>query len=56
LFAWLLSNLFLGSQICWVVRPFIWDPVGPVRFIGREYFNGSFYETVFEALRRLLVA
>lgn len=53
LVAWLAGNLFLGSQICWVLRPFIWDPAGPTRFIGREYFRGSFYETVFEALRRL---
>ncbi len=54
LVAWLATNLLLGSQICWVLRPFIWDPAGPVRFIGREYFRGSFFETVFEALRRLL--
>jgi hypothetical protein len=52
--AWLATNLLLGSQICWVLRPFIWDPAGPVRFIGREYLRGSFFETVFEALRRLI--
>lgn len=56
LFAWLAGNLLLGSQICWVLRPFIWDPAGgPTRFMGREYLNGSFYETVFEAARRLIV-
>ena len=54
LFAWLAGNLFLGSQICWVLRPFIWDPARPVEFIGREYFHGSFFETVFEAARRLI--
>src|SRR4051812_13333779 len=54
LFAWLAGNLFLGSQICWVLRPFIWEPHGPVRFIGREYLHGSFFETVFEVLRRLI--
>jgi hypothetical protein len=54
LLTWLATNLFLGSQICWVLRPFIWDPAGPTRFIGREYFRGSFYETVFEAVRRLI--
>lgn len=54
LFAWLAGNLFLGSQICWVLRPFIWDPAGPVEFIGRQYFHGSFYETVFQAACRLL--
>ena len=54
LLAWLATNLFLGSQIAWVLRPFIWDPAGPVEFIGRQYFRGSFYETLFEAGRRLL--
>jgi hypothetical protein len=54
LLAWLAGNLLLGSQICWVLRPFIWDPARPVEFIGREYFHGSFFETVFEAARRLM--
>jgi len=54
LFAWLAVNLFLGSQICWLLRPFIWEPGAPVRFIGRDYLRGSFYETVFEAARRLI--
>jgi hypothetical protein len=52
--AWVAVNLLLGSQICWVLRPFIWDPAGPVQFIGQQYLHGSFFETVFEAARRLL--
>lgn len=55
LFAWLAVNLLLGSQICWVLRPFLWDSNRPEEFIGPERFNGSFYETLFEALRRLIV-
>ncbi len=55
LFAWLGGNLFLGSQICWVLRPFIWDPDGPPQFIGRQYLHGSFYETVFDVVRRLIL-
>jgi|ERR1051325_5141449 hypothetical protein len=55
LFVWLATNLFLGSQIAWVLRPFIWDPAGNTRFIGHEYLRGSFYETVFEAARRIIV-
>jgi hypothetical protein len=54
LFAWLAGNLFLGSQICWVLRPFIWDPAGKIVFLGQEHFQGSFYETIFDAARRLL--
>ena len=56
LFAWLAGNLLLGSQICWVLRPFIWDAKRPVEFIGPEGFHGSFFETVFQAVWRLLVA
>jgi len=51
--AWLAGNLFLGSQICWVLRPFIWGG-NPVAFIGSQPFRCSFYETVFEAVKRLL--
>ena len=55
LVAWLAGNLFLGSQICWVLRPFIWDPDRPVEFIGPNYFHSNFFETVFAALRRLIL-
>jgi hypothetical protein len=53
LFAWLAGNLFLGSQICWVLRPFLWVSGGRVAFIGPDSFHGNFYETVFEAMRRV---
>ena len=56
LLAWLAGNLLLGSQIAWVLRPFIWDPARPVEFIGPEYFRGSFYETIFDALWRVLLS
>ena len=54
LLAWLAGNLLLGSQICWVLRPFIWDAKRPVEFIGPEFFHGSFFETVFHAAWRLV--
>lgn len=54
LFAWLAGNLFLGSQICWVLRPFIGDPKRPVEFIGPCGFQGSFFETVGQAIWRLM--
>jgi hypothetical protein len=55
LITWLSTNLLLGSQISWVLRPFIWDPGRPVEFLGPEAWHGSFYETVFHAGRRLIV-
>lgn len=54
LLAWLAGNLFLGSQICWVLRPFLWDAQRPVEFIGPDYSHGNFFETVFQAVGRLI--
>jgi hypothetical protein len=54
LFAWLSGNLFLGSQLSWIFRPFIGSPALPVEFFRVEAFHGNFYETVFQSLLRLL--
>ncbi|TMP98779.1 MAG: hypothetical protein E6L09_11090 [Verrucomicrobia bacterium] len=54
LFAWLAGNLFLGSQICWILRPFIGSPGLPVEFLRANAFHGNFYETVFRAIGHLL--
>jgi hypothetical protein len=54
LLAWLAGNLFLGSQISWVLRPFIWDIHRPVEFIGPDALQGSFFETVLRAVARLI--
>src|SRR5262245_19569528 len=31
--AWLAANLFLGSQLCWILRPFIGSPGLPTQFL-----------------------
>jgi hypothetical protein len=54
LLAWLAVNLLLGSQICWVLRPFIWDPKRPVEFIMPESHRGSFCEELFEDVRDMI--
>lgn len=54
LFAWLAGNLFLGSQLCWILRPFIGSPGLPVEFLRDNAFQGNFYETVFRAIGHLL--
>ena len=54
LFAWLAGNLFLGSQLAWILRPFIGSPDLPVVFLRPTAFQGNFYETVFRAARQLL--
>lgn len=55
LISWLASNLFLGGQICWIMRPFIGAPNLPVEFLRPTAFEGNFYETLFRGLRRLVI-
>jgi hypothetical protein len=54
LFAWLAGNMFLGSQLSWIFRPFIGSPTLPVEFMRANVFQGNFYEAVFKSLRNLL--
>lgn len=54
LFAWLLGNLFLGSQLSWILRPFVGSPALPVSFMREDALHGSFFEAIFHALRHLL--
>lgn len=46
LLAWLAGNLFLGSQLSWLLRPFIGSPGLPVQFLRNDAFNGNFFEAV----------
>jgi len=52
-FAWLLGNLFFGSQLSWILRPFIGSPGLPVEFLRATAFKGNFYEAVFHTVVRL---
>ena len=54
LFAWLAGNLLLGSQLSWILRPFIGAPDLPVEFLRKEAFNGNFFETIFHAIHQLI--
>lgn len=54
LLAWLAGNLFLGSQLSWILRPFIGSPGLPVEFLRSDAFNGNFYEAVFRSSVHLL--
>jgi hypothetical protein len=53
LFAWLAGNLFLGSQLSWILRPFIGSPDLPVEFFRANALHGNFYENVFQSLRQI---
>jgi hypothetical protein len=52
-FAWLGGNLFLGSQLSWILRPFIGSPGLPVEFSRHDALRGNFYEAVWGALRHV---
>jgi hypothetical protein len=54
LFAWLAGNLFLGSQLSWILRPFIGSPSLPVQFLRDHPMAGNFYEALFRSARSLL--
>jgi hypothetical protein len=54
LFAWLAVNLFLGSQLTWLARPFIGAPYKPVVFFRDDAFWSNFYENVLRAAQELL--
>ena len=54
LIAWLGVNLFLGSQLTWIARPFIGSPYLPVAFLREDALKGNFYENVFHTLTELL--
>lgn len=56
LLAWLAGNLFLGSQVSWILRPFIGSPDLPIQFLRSDAFHGNFYETVFRSLIQVLKA
>jgi hypothetical protein len=54
LLAWLAGNLLLGSQLSWILRPFIGHPGLPLEFLRATAFQGNFFEAVFRSLAQLL--
>ena len=56
LVAWLCGNLFFGSQLSWILRPFIGAPELPVQFLREHAMKGSFYETMFHIFVRVFTA
>jgi hypothetical protein len=55
LLAWLLGNLFLGSQLAWNLRPFVGAPHLPVEFLRAAAFEGNFFEALFNHARQLFL-
>ena len=53
LLAWLAGNLFLGSQLSWILRPFIGSPALPVELFRKTAFDGNFFEAVLHSLGQI---
>ncbi|HEY0455976.1 MAG TPA: hypothetical protein VGE41_06345, partial [Verrucomicrobiae bacterium] len=53
LLAWLAGNLLLGSQLSWLLRPFVGSPGLPVEFLRREALHGNFFESLLNAAKSL---
>ncbi|MEI8289262.1 MAG: hypothetical protein WCH99_07295 [Verrucomicrobiota bacterium] len=53
LFAWLAGNLFFGSQLAWILRPFIGSPTLPVEFYRASALHGNFFEAVLRSLLQI---
>jgi hypothetical protein len=48
--SWLGGNLLLGSQLCWLFRPYVGRPQDTVSFLMEDPFQGNFFEEVFAAI------
>jgi len=53
LFAWFAGNLLLGSQLAWILRPFVGAPNLPVEFLREHPFDGNFFESTFRHAQHL---
>jgi hypothetical protein len=54
LLAWLGGNLLLGTQLSWVLRPFIGSPNLPVEFFRADPLRGNFFEAVWAAVKTVI--
>ncbi|MEO7725324.1 MAG: hypothetical protein ABIU29_11680 [Chthoniobacterales bacterium] len=53
LWSWLGGNFLLGSQLAWILRPFIGSPGLAVEFLRPDPLRGNFYEAVGRAFQHL---
>jgi len=52
--AWIAGNAVLGMQFSWILRPFFGSPRLDVAFLRENPMQGSFAESVWIALKRIL--
>ncbi len=52
--AWIAGNALLGMQFSWILRPFFGSPGLEVAFLREDPMRGSFIESVWRSLNRIL--
>lgn len=53
LFGWLAGSFLLGTQLAWILRPFIGSPGLAVQFFRPHPLEGNFFESVWRAIHHL---
>jgi hypothetical protein len=51
---WLELYGFVGTQLAWILRPYIFSPGSPFELFRDRY--GNFYESVWRSLEQLLMS
>lgn len=54
LLGWLTGNLLLGSQLAWILRPFVGAPHLPLQFLRDNPWDGNFFEALFHHFQQLI--
>jgi hypothetical protein len=54
LLTWILVDGFVGSQLSWILRPFLCKPHLPPEFIRERALEGNFYEEIWRIVGPLL--
>jgi hypothetical protein len=54
LLAWLAGNLLLGTQISWILRPWVGTPGDTVHFFTSDPMRGNFFEAIWQAAKPLV--
>ncbi len=54
LISWIIGNGIVGTQLSWILRPFFGSPNLEPTFLREDPFNGTFLESVWRAMSRLM--
>lgn len=53
---WILAFAFTGTQLSWILRPFVGSPFYPIKFLRPDALDRNFYEFIFTEVLPFLLA